>query len=384
MDKDERRHQRVFKFFCRVVPPFVKAKYNLISEPAPAIEGPYIVLSNHTANLDPVLVSMSFKYRQMYFVASEHLFRMGFVSFLLKRYFAPISRMKGGTDASTAMNAIRALRKGHNVCLFAEGNRSFNGETCPIHPATAKLVKSSGASLVTYKFTGGYLTTPRWALYNRKGEMRGAVVAVYSPEQLKRLSAEEIHEIIKADLYENAYEREKKEQTEFHGKKLAEGLEAALYICPKCGKIGSLHSKDDRFWCDSCDMSVTYTKQGWLEGNSPYNNVLDWDRFQRQKLSEIVAEGKDGELFSDENFVLTAIGARHKSTVAAKGRLSMSLKELSIGEKVFSTEDISDMNILLRNTLMFTASGEHYELTTVKTNCSRKYFELYRAINKLI
>lgn len=384
MDKDVRRHKRAFNFFCRVLPPFVKAKFALESEPAPKIEGPYIVLSNHTANLDPILVSMSFKCRQMYFIASEHLFRMGFISFLLKRYFAPISRIKGGTDASTALNAIRLVRKGQNVCLFAEGNRSFNGETCPIHPATAKLVKSSGASLVTYKMTGGYLTTPRWALFNRKGKMHGAVVSVYSPEQLKRLSVEEIHEIIKADLYENAYERQKKEHIEFRGKKLAEGLEAALYICPKCGKIGTLHSKDDRFWCDSCDMSVTYTVYGELKGNAPYDNVLDWDRFQREKLAELVNSGAEGELFSDDDYVLTSIGTRHRAKVEAKGSLSMSLAELRCGDMAFSLDEVTDMNILLRNILMFTANGVHYELRTVKTNCSRKYFELYRAINKLI
>ena len=380
MSDANKRHKRVFNFFGKLMPVFMKRKYNIENEIAPKIDSPYIVLSNHTSNLDSVLVGMSFPRRQMYFVASEHLFRIGFISFLLKRYFAPISRMKGGTDASTALNVIRQLRKGYNVCLFAEGNRSFNGVTCDIHPATAKLVKSSGATLVTYKLTGGYLSTPRWALFQRRGKMTGRVEAVYSPEQLKRLSVEEIHEIIKADLYENAYERQEKEHIAFKGRKLAEGLEAALYVCPCCKKIGTLHSKDDRFFCDSCDMSVAYNEYGELVGNAPYKNVLDWDKFQAEHLRQLSRTLEDKTAFSDDGYVITEIGARHKAKAVDKGRLSVSLECLSCGETSFKLSDISDMNIILRNTLMFTVNDRHFELTTKKENCSRKYLELYKII----
>ena len=37
-------------------------------------------------------------------------------------------------DAQSAMQILRALRKGHNVCLFAEGNRSFSGRDRPRVP----------------------------------------------------------------------------------------------------------------------------------------------------------------------------------------------------------------------------------------------------------
>ena len=60
------------------------------------------------------------------------------------------------------MAVMRRLRKGGSVAIFAEGNRSFNGLTGDILPATGKLARSSGASLVTFRFSGGYLSSPRW------------------------------------------------------------------------------------------------------------------------------------------------------------------------------------------------------------------------------
>ena len=115
--------------------------------------------------------------------------------------------MKGTTDAIAALNTIRTVKKGTNVCLFAEGNRSYNGVTGPIFPATGKLAKATGAPLVTYRFEGGYLTTPRWSRSTRKGYMRGYVVNVYSPEQLKQMTPEEVNEHIREDIMEDAFDR---------------------------------------------------------------------------------------------------------------------------------------------------------------------------------
>ena len=90
-----------------------------------------LVVANHNMDYDPILVSMAFD-DHLYFVASEHVFRWGLLSRLLVWAFAPIARMKGTADAQSAMQILRTLRKGRNVCLFAEGNRSFNGVTGPI------------------------------------------------------------------------------------------------------------------------------------------------------------------------------------------------------------------------------------------------------------
>jgi hypothetical protein len=99
---------------------------------------------------------------------------------------------------SSAINIMRAIKNKSNVGLFAEGDKTWNGRTGRLHPTTGRLVKASRAALVTYKLTGGYLTSPRWSKSVRQGRMYGQMVNIYLPEQLQSMTAEEITQAINA------------------------------------------------------------------------------------------------------------------------------------------------------------------------------------------
>ena len=158
--------------------------------------------------------------------------------------------MKGRQGAKTVKQMLRALQEGHRVCIFPEGNRSFNGVTMDMETSIAKVAKKSKAKLVTFRIEGGYLTQPRWSTTTRRGKTRGRLINVYTPEQLAEMSDGQISEAIITDLYEDAYETQERERIRFKGKDLALGIESTLFVCPKCGEIGKLHSKEDRFYCD--------------------------------------------------------------------------------------------------------------------------------------
>ena len=102
------------------------------------------------------------------------------------------------------------VRKGVSVCLFPEGTRSFDGRTDKLHPTTGRLIKLCNSTVVTYRLEGGYLSSPRWGHGLRRGRIRGEVVNVYSADEIKNMSAEELVERVNADIYENAFERQKK------------------------------------------------------------------------------------------------------------------------------------------------------------------------------
>ena len=57
--------------------------------------------------------------RQMYFVASEHIARWGWLFKLVDFLVAPIMRYKGSVAASTAIEILKKIKAGHNVCVFA-------------------------------------------------------------------------------------------------------------------------------------------------------------------------------------------------------------------------------------------------------------------------
>lgn len=380
IEKARRRHLRAYRFFKPLLAPYFRRRFNISALPAPDIQGPCLVIANHNADLDPVLIQLSFN-DLLYFVASEHIFRAGLASKFIRRYFNPISRLKGSTDISTVRDIIRRLQAGMKVCLFAEGNRSFNGLTCPITPATGKLTRLCGVPLVTYKFVGGYLTTPRWADTFRHGVMRGYTVNVYSPEKLREMSDDEVNAAIADDLREDAYARQAEEKTLFKGKRLAEGLERSLYICPACERVGTLHGRGNEFTCD-CGLRAVYDEYGYLSG-SPYETVTLWDAWQGEKLARIAAGLGDAPAFEDPAVRLYQVTDHHTSKALYKGPAAMYRDRLSLGSFSFPIADISDMAVYGKANVAWTSGDAHYEMKADPPFCGRKYTQLYKILKEI-
>ena len=142
------RHQKIWRGLYALANRWICRKFNMTHEDL-HVEGPVLLIPNHVSAWDPLLVAMSLRDKQVYYVASEHIFRLGFVTKLLEWLVGPIPRRKASSGADTVKACLRHLRAGHSICLFAEGEQSWDGLTQPIFPATGKLAKSSGASLVT-------------------------------------------------------------------------------------------------------------------------------------------------------------------------------------------------------------------------------------------
>lgn len=378
-EKDYRRHAKAYGFIKPLAAPILKRLFKFESQPAPDLKGPYLVYANHNADLDPVLVQISFK-DVLYFVASEHIFRVGLPSRLLVYLFDPISRLKGSTDLSTVRDIMRRLKDGKRVCIFAEGNRSFNGLTGPIPSSIGKLAKSCKVPLVTYKFEGGYFTTPRWAYTMRRGRMRGYVVNVYTVDQLKEMDADEVNAAIKADLFEDAYARQTTEKVQFKGKRLAEGLETALFICPECEQIGTLRSQGNEYFC-ACGLRTTYDEFGYLRGG-PYTTITEWDAWQQDKLATLASALGQEPAFTDADVRLSSIQGNHQVEPVAGGvgPLAMYRDKLVCGTLTFGIDGISDMALYGRGNIAFTSQGQHYTIRAGRSFCGRKYLELYNQL----
>ena len=288
-----KRHCRYWKIIHVIGELLVKIKFGYKYKKIKTEELPetYIVLANHLTDFDPIFVGVSFE-KQMYFVASEHISRWGFVSKLINHIFAPITRYKGTTAASTVMEMIRKVREGKCVCMFAEGARSWDGVTAYIQPATGKVIKSAKCALVTYRIEGGYFVSPNWSEGGtRRGTINGHLVNVYTKEQIASMSVEEINKVIATDLHEDAYERQLATPMKYKGKQTAVKLENLLFICPKCGAIDSMHSKKDTVSCDKCDLTFTYNEYAMLDGISQ-KTVKDLYAWQKEQIIQAAASGE--------------------------------------------------------------------------------------------
>ncbi|MBQ3025485.1 MAG: 1-acyl-sn-glycerol-3-phosphate acyltransferase [Spirochaetaceae bacterium] len=384
-----KRHQIFWKIIRFIAPSVLKPLYKYSYELAPKLEPPYLVFSNHNGDLDPALVALSFP-QQMYFVASEHVYRAGFASKILRFVFEPIAKRKGTADAVTVMKSIRALREGKNVCIFPEGQKSFNGITGEINIATGKLVKASKASLVTYKLEGGYFTTPRWGKGIRKGKMHGSIVNIYNKEDLEKLSPEEITDLVKKDLYEDAYQKQSQTPIAYKGKNLAEGIEHALCLCPECKQIDTLFSKKNSVFCKNCDFTTSIDIYGYFDENCKFKTVLQWDEFQQEELKKLIQEKsseKSEFIFSDDEVTLKTVKAEHQEEIIGTGKFSMFTDKFIFNsvkdEKEISLEipqkNIVDISMYGKQALVFSDNnGNYYELTSKNIINVRKYIFCFK------
>ena len=378
--KNYGRHVWIYKLLMVILSPFFKWRMRYECIRAKDLQAPYIVLANHNTNWDPMLVALSFP-QHMYFVASEHIYRWGFISKVLFWCFAPIARSKGSTDARTVMEILSRSRAGFNVCIFAEGNRSFNGLTTEILPSTGKLIKASGASLVTYKIQGGYFTSPRWSKTIRRGKMLGYPVAEYPAVQLKKMTPEEVNDIIRHDLFEDAYARQLEYPVPYRGKRLAENLETVLYLCPFCKMIGTLRSCGDRFFCN-CGLEGRYSEYGELQGAAiPFKSITEWDNWQTEQMHIISKNTSEEYIFSDVEQSLYRVQAAIGRTLLVQDSLYMYKDKLVCGEYSFSLDNISNMAIYGMMSLIFTTvDGGYYEIISDHPRSATKYLDLYQAM----
>jgi len=373
---ENKRLQKVWRLLYAVAHGYFKRRFRFSYEQY-ELEGPHLIIGNHVTNWDPLLLALSFPKNHIHFVASEHLFRLGWVSKLINYLVAPIPRRKGASGAATTMDCLRKMRAGRNICIYGEGETTWDGRTKGIFPATGTLARASGATLITYRLEGGYLTAPRWAKKNRKGRMRGYIVNRYTPEQLRAMKPQEIEEIINRDIYEDEWERQKTDPVKYRGKNLAKDIEVAAFLCPKCKKIGTVHGEGNDVICE-CGFHTSVTEYGTFEPAEPFENMAQWNDWQHEALKNGDFEHGDA-LFSDPGMTLFKYteGIR-KGEIIETGDLKMTKEAMAIAQHVFPLAEINDMALIQRKKLAFMHGEDYYEIKADQPRCMRKYLAVWQ------
>ncbi|MBQ4253868.1 MAG: hypothetical protein II712_03475, partial [Erysipelotrichaceae bacterium] len=235
---------------------------------------------------------------------------------------------------------------------------------------------------------GGYLRSPRWSRYSRKGKLIGRVVNEYSYQQLEDLSVDEIYEIIVRDLQADAFQYQQANRLRYSGKALAEGIENLTYLCPVCHRFDSIHSQGNEFSCD-CGMKGVYDEYGYLsgEGIADYNNTVKWNSFQKKWLishKEQLKRQTDKPISHDEGLSLYEIVNNERIL------LKDSLNSDIYGDRIFiSSGDFSltlywrqilKVGMFRNNALYLTYGDKRYELYRSGGFSLIKYFSLSRVL----
>lgn len=259
-----------------------KLRIHIVRNEAKKDKGPYLVVGNHVTNYDPLII-LAYTKPLIRFVAASNNY-----DHWLKRFFFRVARViainKKTQDVRTIRQILAEVKQGSSIGVFPEGGRNWDGTTDEIIYSTAKLIKFLKLPVYNQKLIGGYLTTPRWCKSTRKGRLDVEIYQIFSVEETKSLSDKEIYERLVKELQVNDYEYQRERLIPYKGKDLAEYIERLIYACPNCQAINTFYSKGNHFYCKKCESAGKINVYGFIEGDFPFDNLVEFNRYQKKAL----------------------------------------------------------------------------------------------------
>lgn len=339
--------------------------------------GPYLILSNHQTGGDQFFTYLAFK-DPVYLLATEDIFSNGFKSRLLEYAFAPVPFDKTSTDIQSIRNCMKVAKEGGSLCVFPEGNRTYSGRTEHIKPSIVKLVKLLKLPVAIFKIDGGYGVEPRWARGGRKGKLTAKVTSIISPEQYMGMDNDQLYALIKDGLFSN----EAIDGRRYKGKRRAEYIERAVYVCPKCG-LAVWESKNNQARCSKCNLTVTYEEDKTITSKEdvPFKNTAEWIDYQNSVLLKIEPTDYDSvPAFTDRVRLLKVKPYKMKRLIDKNAFFSLYSDRITVltkEEKTFYFKDLLSVTVLGRNKFNFNTGEELYQVKGGKRFNALKYVNFF-------
>jgi 1-acyl-sn-glycerol-3-phosphate acyltransferase len=276
-------------------------------------KGAFIVISNHGSFMDFAIVMLSIYPRRLNAVAAKKFFLFKPLNWLLP-LMGCIPKNLFDPDPRSIIGVKTVLNRGGRVLLFPEGRCECDGFYAGMHKATGKLIKKLGVPVVSCSINGAYTCMPFWRKGIRFGRVRITVANLFSTEQLKSLSIDEINATIDNRLSRNEDDKPKKPFQTFGTKKLAEGLQYIIYWCPKCGEEFTTETKDCMIYCTTCGNKAEINREMKLTptpGSIMPDSVHGWYRDQARYEAE--------KLHLDMEPIIVNVSVRLPSNISGKG-----------------------------------------------------------------
>lgn len=376
------QHKIVVPFLRFLLKPIICGMYGLKVEKFRQENGrQFLVLANHQTGFDQFFPSLVFK-QHLYYVASEDIFSMGWLSKVIQWLVAPIPIKKQVTDIRAVMNCMKVAKEGGSIAMFPEGNRTFSGQTGAMNPAIGGLAKKLGLPIAFLKIEGGYGVQPRWSDVRRKGKMKAYVASVLEPEAYKSWTNDQLYQHICKELYQN----EANSEGTYYHKKSAEYLERVLYVCPQCG-VTHFESHGDTVTCTSCGKQAKYLPSKAFSGDFPFRYMLDWYTYQEDYINKL-----DSLTLTDAPIIRDTCSLYKVNLYEGKERLAQHVELALYGDRIemtgeftgtFRFEELDTITILGKNKLDIYHDNMVYQIQSDKRFNALKYLNLYHRYKNL-
>lgn len=256
------------------------------------LKPPYLLLSNHMSFVDFEMVSLGTYPHRVNNVVNIDGFYMR--AWLLE-WIGAICTRKFTTDLHLVRSIRKVLERGDVLCMYPEARYSPAGVTSYLPDSLGMLVKSARVPVVVAIHHGNYLHSPFWNFRKkRKVPLYTTFTKIWDPEDIDKLSVEEINAGLKEAFTYDEYKYQKENGILITEPYRAEGLHKILYQCPHCMAESKMASEGAEIFCTECNKRWTLNEGGTLsanDGETEFSHVPDWFNWEREQVRKEVESG---------------------------------------------------------------------------------------------
>ena len=272
-------------------------------------EAPSIVLCNHGSFIDFIYAAALLRKHKPHFIVARLYFYHTILGFLL-RAVGSFPKSMFATDLENAKNCLAVLRENRILAMMPEARLSTTGRFEDIQDSTHAFIKKAGVNVYTVKICGDYFADPKWG----KGFRRGSVVEaeldiLYTAEQVRALSPEQIKQGIEERLFYNEFQwLQQRPNIRYRSKRMAEGLENILTICPVCHRKHTITTRRNKISCEHCGYLTSLDDRYGFTGGFRFADFAQWYDWQKSLMEKEIRENAAYALSSKVELRLPGTG----------------------------------------------------------------------------
>lgn len=261
--------------------------FSLGTNPIKKVKGSYLIIGHHVNEFDAVYVNFA-SGRLVRFLAGDANMDTAWKRWLFN-FLGMIPFRKKKSDMKSIRQLMNLAKGDYPIGLYPEGGQTWDGATDVLIPSTAKLIKMVNIPVYVTFYKGAFLTRPRWSRFDRRGSIQFHGFQLFTPEEVKKMTVDEIFVKMQEGLAYNEFQWQKEHMIKFKGKRRAEYIQRLLYKCPACGELNTIHSEKHDFGCSACGASYHMNVYGFIEGCDRFEDTHQWHQWQHSHIPEIVA-----------------------------------------------------------------------------------------------
>jgi DNA-directed RNA polymerase subunit RPC12/RpoP len=288
-------------------------------------KGAFVVIANHEAALDFVNL-IGATTRPMSFVISKSFFStLPIQGFLMKMGVIPKQQFQTSSDDLKKMK--RVIDAEQPVVIYPAGLMCEDGLSTPIPGATYKFLRWLNADVYVARTRGSYFVMPKWSKKLRPGRTTMDIYQLFTKEELKNFTLEQIQEKTDSALLYDAYLEQEEMKVKYRGNRDLRGLENVLYQCPSCHNEFSVSATEyGEISCGCCGFRQVVDDYGFfrkVDGpGEEVRYVSQWSRWIYDGLARKLEAGEEMTL-SARTKICMVDDRRHKFIPVGEGMLTL-------------------------------------------------------------